>query len=142
MKLRWRRRKIFANSLHKELVKLFALASVVPAIIVALCFYYYLLTTVGSAESLSSDALTLNMVAVAKQVLTLLIIALPVCVLTILFFTRKVAHTIIGPFDRIVNEIDQNLQGKRKGSIHLRKGDKFKPLVDRINTLLEKSENT
>lgn len=140
MRLKWRRRKIFANSLHKELVKLFALASIVPAIIVALCFYYYLLTTVGSTESLSSDALTLSMVTVAKQVLTLLIIAIPVCVLTILFFTRKITHTIIGPFDRIINEIDRNVEGERKGPIHLRKGDKFKPLVDRINILLEKTE--
>ncbi len=142
MKLKWRRRKIFANSLHKELVKLFALASIVPVIIVALCFYYYLLTTVGSAESLSSDSLTLNMVSVAKQVLTLLIIAMPICILTILFFTRKATHVIIGPFDRIVKEIDRTIDGQRKGPIHLRKGDKFKPLVDRINILLEKSENT
>ena len=139
MKLKLRRRKVFANPLHKELVKLFVLASIVPAIIVALCFYYYLLTTVGSAESLSSDTLTLSMVSAAKQVLTILIIAMPVCVLTILFFTRRATHMIIGPFDRVVREIDQSLEGKRKGPIHLRKGNKFKPLVDRINNLLEKA---
>ena len=138
MKLKWRRRKIFANDLHKELIKLFVLASVVPAIVVALCFYYYLLTTIGSAGVYSSGALTANMLSAAKQVITILIIAIPVCVLTILFFTRKASHTIIGPFDRIIIEVDQILAGDRKGPIHLRKRDKFKPLVDRINLLIEK----
>ena len=138
MKLKWKRRKIFANDLHKELVKLFVLVSVVPAIVVAICFYYYLLTTIGNAGIYFSGALTANMLSAAKQVITILIIAIPVCVLTILFFARKASHTIIGPFDRIINEIDQILAGKKKGPIHLRKKDKFKPMVDKINLLIEK----
>ncbi len=132
------RRRIIANKFHFELIKLFVIACLVPAIIVALLFYYYLNTSVASTVLLSSCAPVSDVVSNAHIILIALFILTPVGVLSILFFTRKVTHTIVGPYDRILREIDDIIEGKKKTPIQLRKGDKFQSLVDRINKLVDK----
>jgi sensor histidine kinase YesM len=62
--------------------------------------------------------------------------------LTLFFITLAmyfVSNKIVGPYDRIIGELDKVLKGEFKGPLNVRKGDRlFKGLLDRINALIER----
>jgi hypothetical protein len=82
------------------------------------------------------EAIGYNLIPAAKRVMGILLFALPVCIGFILIISHKISHQIVGPFDRILRELDENWREKRGEPIRLRKGDKFQPLVERINRLI------
>jgi len=135
--IKQRRRIIFANKMHRNLFLLFLLASLLPAIIVTICLYY-LIFSVMANQFVFPEAIAYNIIPAAKKVTIILLIAAPVSISIIIIFAFKVTHRIIGPFDRIVRELDEYIEGKKEGHIIIRKTDKFWPLVDRINKLLDK----
>jgi len=53
-------------------------------------------------------------------------------------FAYQLTHRIVGPFERIIRELDECLNEKRKGPLKLRKNDALWPMVEKINSLLEK----
>ena len=62
--------------------------------------------------------------------------------ITIFTIAHKITHRMIGPFDRIVRELDECVKDRRHGPIRLRKHDKFEPLVEQINILLDKLKDS
>ena len=47
-------------------------------------------------------------------------------------------HKLVGPFPRILKELDEKIAGKSRSLIYLRQGDYAKELVSRLNALIEK----
>ena len=133
-----KRKKFFANKLHKEIFFVVFFASILPATIVTVLLYYLIFGIVANQLGIP-EAIAYNIIPAARKVTTILAVAVPVSILIILISALKISHRIVGPFDRITRELDENLKGKRKGHIILRKKDKFRPLVDRINKLLIKN---
>ena len=136
-KIREKRKKLFANKMHRDIFLLILLASLLPAIIVAICLYY-LIFSVTASQFAIPEAIAYNIIPAAKKVTFILLVAAPISILVMLIFVYKITHKIIGPFDRIVQELDECMKGKREGRIVIRKADKFWPLVQRINKLLDK----
>lgn len=132
-----RKKVIFANRLHKEVLLLVFLAAIIPAIVVSLCLYY-LIFNITASEIGIPEFIAYNVIPAAQKVTFILLVSAPTIILLILIFAYKVSHRIVGPFDRIIRELDETIEGKRKGPIVLRKGDKFLPLVERINKILAK----
>ena len=132
-----RRKKSFANKMHRDVFLLIFLASLLPALIVAICLYY-LIFSVTASQFAIPEAIAYNIIPAAKRVTLILLIAAPVSILIILILVYKITHAIIGPFDRIVSELDEYLKGEKKGRILIRRADKFWPLVYRINKLLDR----
>ena len=56
----------------------------------------------------------------------------------VLILAYKITYRLIGPFDRIVRELDECVKGKKLDHIVIRKKDKFQPLVNNINKLIDK----
>lgn len=135
-----RKRWFFANKLHRQTLLLVFLAAFVPTIVVAFCLYY-LIFNITASEFGIPEIIAYNIIPAAQKVSTILLIAAPITIFIILFFAYKITHKIFGPFDRIIRELDEHIAGKRKGHIILRKGDKFQPLAERINKLLDKAES-
>lgn len=55
----------------------------------------------------------------------------------VLLWTCYTSNKILGPYKRIIRELDETLQGTRKGPITVRKGDElFEELLKRINVLI------
>ncbi len=133
-----KRKNFFANKMHREIFFVVFLASILPATIVTVLLYYTIFGIVANQLGIP-EAIAYNIIPAAKKVTTILAISVPACILIILISAFKISHKIVGPFDRITRELDENLKGKRKGHIILRKKDKFRPLVDRINKLLDKN---
>ena len=132
-----KRKKFFANKMHRDIFLFVFLASLLPAIIVTICLYY-LIFSVTASQFAFPEAIAYNIIPAARKVILILLVTAPVSILVILIFAHKITHTIIGPFDRIVKELDECIKGTREEHITIRKTDKFWPLVNRINKLLDK----
>jgi len=131
------RRQIFANKFHKQIFLLVVLAALLPTAIVTVCLYY-LIFGVTSMQLGIPEAIAYNIIPASEKVTIILLSLAPAVIVILLIFAHKITHTIVGPFDRIVRELDDYMQGGKKTHISLRKTDKFHPLVNRINKLLDK----
>ncbi|MBU3911797.1 MAG: hypothetical protein KKD90_04345 [Candidatus Omnitrophica bacterium] len=132
-----KRKRAFANKIHKEIFWLVFVAALLPAIIV-MVLLYYLIFNITAEQMVIPEAIAYNLIPAAKKVIVILLFAAPLSIAAILLFAYKLSHRIIGPFDRIVTELGECAEGRKKGPIVIRKNDKFKPLVDKINKLLDK----
>ena len=135
--LRNRGKVFFANQMHRNLFFLVFFASLVPTIITAI-FLFYLIFNITADQVGIPEAIAYNIIPAAHRVVGVLSILTPVIILGILIFAYKTTHKIVGPFDRIIRELDECIRGTREGPIMLRKNDKFWPLVEKINILLKK----
>ena len=132
-----RRRRFFANNLHRELFVLVSLAAIVPMVITAAALFY-LIFYITAQEIGIPEAIVYTLLPAARRVMFILLVLTPICVGVILAFAHRITHRIVGPFGRIVRELGERIEGTRQGPIILRKDSKFQPLVDKINLLLEK----
>jgi hypothetical protein len=137
IKFNERRKKFFANPMHRQTFMLVLMAALIPATIVTICLYY-LIFGITSAEVGFPEAIAYNIIPAAERVTTILLLTAPLALLIILIFAYKITHRIVGPFDRIVYELDAHIKDRRKGHIKIRKSDKFHALVEKINHLLDK----
>jgi sensor histidine kinase YesM len=137
MKFKNRRKKFFANPLHRQTFTLVLMAAMVPAAIVTICLYY-LIFGITSLEVGFPEAIAYNIMPAARRVTAILLVTAPLVLSVILIFAYKITHRIVGPFDRIVYELDAHIKDRRSGHIKVRKSDKFQALVEKINKLLDK----
>ncbi len=131
------RKRVFANKLHKQIFFIVFAAALLPTIVAAFGLYYLIFGIIALQLGIP-EAIAYDIIPAAKKVLAILSITVPIIILAILFFAHKVTHAIIGPFDRLVRELGECIEGKRQGHIVIRKNDKFWPLVEKINKLLDK----
>ncbi len=133
-----RRKKFFANPMHRQTFMLVVMAALLPATIVTVCLYY-LIFGITSVEAGFPEAIASIIMPAAKRVTGILLLTAPLIIAIILIFAYKITHRIVGPFDRIVYELAAHIKDRRKGGyIKIRKSDKFHKLVEQINHLLDK----
>lgn len=131
-----KRCRTFANRLHREIFLLVLIATLVPCFIITIALYYLIFNIIASQLAIP-EAIAYNIIPAARKVSLILSLAAPISVFIILVLAYRITHRIIGPFDRIVRELDECAKGKKLDHIVIRKGDKFKPLVDGINKLID-----
>ena len=135
-----RGRKFFANQLHREIFFIVLGGALIPTLMTTVCLFY-LIFNITAEEIGIPESIAYNLIPAAQKVTTILLVATPLVVLVFLILAHKISHKIIGPFDRIVRELEERLDTKRRDPIEpirLRSGDKFRPLVEKINELLGK----
>lgn len=128
---------MFANVLHRQTFMLVFLAALLPSVIVTIALYY-LIFGITSTEAGFPEMIAYTILPAARRVTWILLITAPLTIFIILLFAHNITHRIIGPFDRIVDELDSRITDKKTGPISVRRTDKFKILVEKINKLLEK----
>ncbi|MFQ5681214.1 MAG: hypothetical protein ACE5GG_04100 [Candidatus Omnitrophota bacterium] len=133
-KINNRRRRFFSNSLQRELFFLVLAAAIIPAVIVGIGLYY-LIFNIIAGEFMLPEIIAYNIIPAAKKVAFVLIVLAPLSILIISVIAHRASYRMVGPFDRILREMDEYIQGRRKSPIILRKKDKFQPLVERINKI-------
>lgn len=112
-------------------------AALIPTIITTFCLYYLIFGMLAMQFGFP-EVIAYHIIPAAKKVTFILLTSAPIAILLILLIAYKITHTIIGPFDRIIRELGEYVEGRRKGILTVRKDDKFEPLVNRINKLLTK----
>lgn len=65
----------------------------------------------------------------------------PVSITALLYWAFHGTNKLIGPIERMTQELDRRIDGQKSGPIVLRPGDQLIPLVDKINVLLEERDN-
>ncbi|HBR14232.1 MAG TPA: hypothetical protein DD723_01630 [Candidatus Omnitrophica bacterium] len=66
---------------------------------------------------------------------------LTICLIMVFitFRTYYISNKLLGPFVRIMRELDDVIEGKRKNLLGVRKGDEmFEEILKRINSLIKK----
>ncbi|MCM8771012.1 MAG: hypothetical protein NC936_03995 [Candidatus Omnitrophica bacterium] len=134
-----KRKLVFANKLHRQIFILVSVAALLPAVIASIGLYY-LIFGITANEVAIPESIAYNIIPAAKKAAVVILLVTPLAIGVILFFAWKISHAIIGPFDRIVRELDERIEGKIIGHILIRKSDKFWPLVEKINKLIDKIE--
>lgn len=137
MKKKNRRKRFLANKLHKDMFYLIFFAALIPAVIVTVLLYYLIFNITADQFGIP-EVIAYNIIPAARRVIIILLYAAPLSIFVILMFAYKMTHKIVGPFDRIVRELDECAKGKKKDRIVIRESDKFSPLVKSINKLLDK----
>ena len=131
------RRQFFANQMHREIFWVIFLAVFAPTIITTVSLFY-LIFNITAEQMGIPEAIAYNIMPAAQRVTIILLVTIPLATVGILVLAHKLTHNIVGPFDRIVRELGECLDGKRQNPITIRQSDKFLPLVSRINQLLDK----
>jgi|GEM_PF-739782 len=134
-----RRKRSFANKIHRDLFMFLAFASIIPAIIVTVCMYYLIFSIIAQEVAIP-EGIAYYIIPAAKKVSLILICVAPVTIGVILFFAYEMTHKMLGLYDRIVKDLDDIVHGRREHHIRIRKNDDFKPLVDNINKLIDKTK--
>lgn len=132
-----KRYRTFANKLHREIFLTVLAAALLPCIVITIALYYVIFNVMAGQLAIP-EAIAYNIIPAAKKVSLILIWAAPATVFIILLLAYRITYRILGPFDRIVRELDEVAKGKKDTRILIRKKDKFQPLVDGINKLIDK----
>ncbi len=132
-----KRKYFFANSLHRRLFWLFFLMGVVPALITAIGLYFFIFS-ITAQEIGFPEAIANYVLPAAWKVTQVLIVVVTAAIAVLLKIAHRMSHRMVGPYGRIVRELDECIAGTRAGPLKLRQADAFEPLVDRINTILKK----
>ncbi len=133
-----RGKQLFANQMHFELFLIVFFAAVVPALF-ATVTVFYLIFNITADEIGIPEAIAVNIFPAAYRVMEILVIAIPASIIFMLFLAHRITHRIVGPFDRIVRELDAVVDGEEKRHIIIRKEDRFSPLVEKINRLIDRT---
>ena len=134
-----RGKQLFANQMHAELFLLIFFAAIIPALLATIALFYLIFNI--TAEQIGiPEAIAANIFPAAYKVMETLVYAIPVSIVVMLILAHRITHRIVGPFDRIVRELEATIEGTRHGHISVRKGDKFWPLVDKINRLIDRTK--
>ena len=115
---------------------LFVCASIIPMLVTAVILFYLIFYIIAE-QFVFPEAIAYNIIPAAQKVLAILLVVMPLTILIILKFAHKITYRIVGPFDRIVRELGDCIDGKKKDHIILRNKDKFQQMVDKINILLD-----
>lgn len=134
------RKRVFANKFHKHIFLLLFMASLLPTLAVTVYLYNLILGVI--ALKMDERTLQESLVFVVNKATLILVLTAPVIILGMLMFTNRLTHKIVGPFDRLLNELEERIEGKKEGRISIRRNDKFRPLVEKINKLLDKCKKS
>jgi len=69
-------------------------------------------------------------------------ILFPVLIALLLCWAFYGTNKLVGPIDRMIQELDDRIQGNKTDPIVLRPGDRLIPLVDKINLLLQRRDES
>lgn len=85
-------------------------------------------------------ALLANQITSLKLIIVGIGFLIVITFFSLIFWAHYISNRILGPFDRIISDLDKVLLGKRKKPLTVRKGDEmFQELLQRVNRLIEKA---
>lgn len=127
------KRSIFSRTkVQVSILWLVFIVMLLPTLILGGCLIYLFYNMALISEK------TDNMVLI---IIYLIMIVFPLTVYFSWLYASYKTRQIVGPIDRITNELDLMLKGRKKTPIILRPKDTLLPLADKINALFEKTKD-
>lgn len=134
-----RLRFITNNPLQRKYLILILFSTLVPIFLVAGCLYYLIFQVM--AEQLAiPESIAYNLIPVLHKINFLLLIGLPPIVILLLIWGVVLTHRLIGPLNRLENDLKQISEGDYSVRLKMRKDDDLRPIADTINKIIYKLE--
>lgn len=131
------KRNLFLNVNDKQQTILFPvfLACFFACLTGLFCLNYFLIFEKGTIE-LYNVSVDVNYL---KILIPLLLLVIMIILVFLIFWTYYISNKLLGSYNRIISDLDDIVEGKKKGTIGTRKGDVvFEGLLVRINALIKK----
>ncbi|MBF0101834.1 MAG: hypothetical protein HQK77_13095 [Desulfobacterales bacterium] len=120
------------------------LISIILIMILLGLFYYLSFHTTQTVYDTDKSTMVVfnHYLGMLEKMIPIILILLCILIVVLVYWIYYISNKLVGPFDRIVRELDQIMDGtKKKHPITVRKGDEmFDQLLKRVNQLIEKVE--
>jgi len=134
-----RLRFITNNPLQRKYLVLILFSTFLPLFLVAGCLYYLIFQVM--AEQLAiPESIAYNLIPVLHKINFLLLIGLPPIVILLFIWGVVLTHRLIGPLNRLENDLREISKGDYSVRLKLRKDDDLRPIADTINKIIHKLE--
>lgn len=111
-------------------------------ILLCLVFFGYLFfkhPLLKDSESFHTLTYNYELGADLRILMVVLISVVSATLLVVVYWAYKISNKILGPYNRILRELDEILEGKRAKPLRVRDGDEmFAELLRRINDIINK----
>ncbi len=125
------------NKLERHYLRLIALSIILPTLITGGCLYYVIFNLM--AEQLGiPEVVAYHLLPVVEKVNLILMVSLPLLFLILFSIGLILSRRLVGPIERLEKELKEVVSGNLSKRLKLRRNDTLKPLVDDINTLLDR----
>ena len=132
-------RFITKNPLQTKYLVLILISILLPLFIVAGCLYYLLFQIM--AEQLAiPEAIAYNLFPVVERINFLLLLGVPPMVILLFIWGVVLSHRLIGPLERLENDLRKISDGDYSTRLRIRKDDDLRPIADVINKIIDKLE--
>jgi len=122
------------SKLQNQLIWMIFTAMAIPTLVLGGSMY--LMITKLSAPNTSG-----SLHEVIVGIMGYVAVLFPVSVAALLYWAFHGTNKLVGPIERMTQELDRRIEGQMTGPIVLRPGDQLIPLVDKINVLIEERDN-
>jgi len=134
-----RLRFITNNPLQRKYLILILFSTFLPLFLVASCLYYLIFQVM--AEQLAiPESIAYNLIPVLHKINFLLLIGLPPIVILLFIWGVVLTHRLIGPLNRLENDLKEISEGDYSVRLKMRKDDDLRPIADTINKIIHKLE--
>jgi len=137
MRLNRRKRFLIANRLHRKIMFIVFIAAIVPVLIMGFALYT-LIINITAWQIGFPEAVVSILIPAIRRVNIILLCTLPVAMLLILGWAFLISHNIVGPFERLLRDIDKRISGEITGHIGIRAKDALYDFVEKINRLIDR----
>jgi signal transduction histidine kinase len=128
------------NRLELHYLRLLVLSLILPTLLIGGCLYHLIFYLLAEQIGIP-EAVVEQLSPVVQKVNIFLMVSIPILFLILISIGIFLSRRLAGPIERLEKELDGivtgNLVSRR---LQLRKGDELKPMVDSVNTLLDKIE--
>ncbi|MFH1380640.1 MAG: HAMP domain-containing protein [Candidatus Omnitrophota bacterium] len=125
------------NPLQFKYLTLIMASIIIPLFFVAGCLYYLIFQIM--AEQLAiPEFIAQNLLPVLHKINLLLIIGLPPIIILLFIWGASLTHRMIGPLERLENDLKKISKGDYSVRLQLRKNDDLKPIASVLNDIIEK----
>ena len=128
---------ITSNPLQLKYLVLILLSILVPLFFVGGCLYYIIFQIM--AEQLAiPESIAYNLLPVLRKINFILIVGLPPIVVLLFIWGAMLTHRLIGPLERLEDDLKKIDEGDYSVRLSLRKDDDLKPVADVVNNIIDK----
>ena len=128
-----KRRRYFVNNTFQYRY----IAVVIVPLIILMAGLYYIMYYSMFTHMLIPEAATATLLPAMKKVNFVLLATLPVTLFLIIRAALVDSNRVVGPVSRLERELDMILAGDRSVRLNIRAKDDLKPIVDRMNRVLD-----
>jgi len=125
------------NPLQLKYLTLIMISIIIPLVLVGGCLYYLIFQIMAEQLALP-EVIAQNLIPVLHKINLFLLIGLPPIVILLFIWGATLTHRMIGPLERLENDLLKISKGDYFVRLKLRKNDDLKPIAEVLNNIIAK----